>query len=129
MFRSGRTTLIIAHRLSTIRNADKIIVLHKGGVIEDGNHDSLMHARGTYYNLVEQQNLRHIVEEEFELREHSKTISSEQNEKQKLTIKEERRSTIDSISSIISTVIDGKKMNLNNTEQDNDKELKNTTEV
>jgi ATP-binding cassette subfamily B multidrug efflux pump len=48
---AGRTTLIIAHRLSTIRDADKIIVMHKGQVQEVGSHDSLMRQRGFYFRL------------------------------------------------------------------------------
>ncbi|CAF1145696.1 unnamed protein product [Adineta ricciae] len=60
----GRTTLVIAHRLSTIRNADKIVVMHKGEVVEEGDHDLLMKAEGIYYGLVEQQNLRRAEEEE-----------------------------------------------------------------
>lgn len=48
----GRTTIIVAHRLSTIRNADKIIVLKNGEVVETGNHDTLMELKNQYYNLV-----------------------------------------------------------------------------
>jgi subfamily B ATP-binding cassette protein MsbA len=44
----GRTTLIIAHRLSTIRNADRIIVLAKGEIVEEGTHESLLEKRGEY---------------------------------------------------------------------------------
>jgi ATP-binding cassette subfamily B multidrug efflux pump len=51
----GRTSLIIAHRLSTIRNADLIIVLDKGKVIEQGDHFSLMEQKGHYFNLFEMQ--------------------------------------------------------------------------
>ncbi len=128
LLRLGRTTLIIAHRLSTIRNADKIIVMHKGEVIEEGNHNSLMHARGTYYGLVEQQNLRKA-EEEFELEEHTNIIPAEQNEKQKLPMNRDRRSTITSLTSAISAIIDGNKANLDDTEDDDNKELKKKTEV
>jgi ATP-binding cassette, subfamily B, multidrug efflux pump len=46
-----RTTIIVAHRLSTIKNADKIIVLHKGKVRETGNHEELLSKEGLYYNL------------------------------------------------------------------------------
>lgn len=47
----GRTVFVIAHRLSTVRNADEIIVLEKGTIIERGNHDALMAQRGRYYKL------------------------------------------------------------------------------
>jgi len=58
----GRTTIAIAHRLSTLRNADKLIVIDGGRVKEEGSHDELMAAKGTFYNLVEaQQALNTIV--------------------------------------------------------------------
>ncbi|PWH11971.1 MAG: ABC transporter ATP-binding protein [Anaerolineae bacterium] len=47
----GRTAFVIAHRLSTIRNADLILVLHKGEIIERGRHDDLLAQRGFYYDL------------------------------------------------------------------------------
>uniref|UniRef100_A0A182KA11 Mitochondrial potassium channel ATP-binding subunit n=1 Tax=Anopheles christyi TaxID=43041 RepID=A0A182KA11_9DIPT len=50
-----RTTLVIAHRLSTIRNADVIVVLDQGQIVEVGTHDSLIKAQGYYYELVKQQ--------------------------------------------------------------------------
>lgn len=52
---SDRTTLVIAHRLSTIRNADLILVLNKGILIESGNHHELMAKRGQYFHLNRQQ--------------------------------------------------------------------------
>jgi len=50
--KEGRTTIVIAHRLSTIRNADLIIGLEHGHVIEYGTHDDLMERKGLYYELV-----------------------------------------------------------------------------
>ena len=47
----GRTTFTIAHRLSTIRNAKLILVLTEEGIVEQGNHVSLMEAKGLYYHL------------------------------------------------------------------------------
>jgi len=47
----GRTTLVIAHRLSTIRNADRIIALVNGEIVEEGSHDTLMEKKGEYYRL------------------------------------------------------------------------------
>ena len=47
----GRTSFVIAHRLSTIKNANRIFVIDKGGIIESGSHDELMAKRGAYYEL------------------------------------------------------------------------------
>ncbi|XP_069672760.1 mitochondrial potassium channel ATP-binding subunit isoform X1 [Periplaneta americana] len=51
----GRTVLVIAHRLSTVQNADMIVVLHDGVIIEMGTHESLKIQRGLYWNLIRQQ--------------------------------------------------------------------------
>ena len=51
----GKTSFIIAHRLSTILNADKILVMKDGNVIEIGKHDELMSKKGFYYNLYNSQ--------------------------------------------------------------------------
>lgn len=46
-----RTTIVIAHRLSTIENADRIVVMDKGRIVEQGNHQELMQKHGAYYQL------------------------------------------------------------------------------
>ena len=51
----NRTSIVIAHRLSTIQNADKIIVLHRGEIVEQGKHLELLAQKGTYQKLVEMQ--------------------------------------------------------------------------
>jgi ATP-binding cassette subfamily B protein len=54
-FFKGKTVVIVAHRLSTVKHADNIIVLDKGEIIEQGNHEELTQLRGAYYNLVKNQ--------------------------------------------------------------------------
>lgn len=54
-FYEGRTVVISAHRLSTVRDADQIIVMNKGEIVERGNHESLLKKRGRYYELVKNQ--------------------------------------------------------------------------
>ena len=51
----NRTTFIIAHRLSTIKNADTIVVLDKGRIVEMGDHETLMNKRGIYFKLYQGQ--------------------------------------------------------------------------
>lgn len=54
-FYQGKTVVIVAHRLSTVRNADQIVVIDHGKVVETGNHETLAAKRGAYYNLVKNQ--------------------------------------------------------------------------
>ena len=54
-FYKGKTVVIVAHRLSTVKNADQIVVIDHGKVVEVGNHESLTAKRGAYYNLVKNQ--------------------------------------------------------------------------
>jgi ATP-binding cassette subfamily B protein len=53
--RKGRTTIVVAHRLSTIRKADRILVLHHGRAVEDGDHATLLRQDGIYRRLYELQ--------------------------------------------------------------------------
>lgn len=48
---SPRTTLVVAHRLETIKNCDKIVVLDRGGVKEEGSHSELLEMKGVYHGL------------------------------------------------------------------------------
>ena len=52
-----RTSLVIAHRLSTIQKADKIVVLKKGKIVEQGKHEELLAKKGEYFKLVTMQSL------------------------------------------------------------------------
>lgn len=54
-FYRGKTVVIVAHRLSTVQNADKIVVLDKGGIVEEGTHQELTCLKGIYYRLVKNQ--------------------------------------------------------------------------
>jgi ATP-binding cassette subfamily B protein len=54
-FYEGKTVVIVAHRLSSVKNADRIIVLEKGKIAEQGTHEELVSARGAYYTLVKNQ--------------------------------------------------------------------------
>jgi ATP-binding cassette, subfamily B, bacterial len=54
-FFEGKTVLVVAHRLSTVRNADKIVVLDGGRIVETGNHETLISRKGAYFNLIKNQ--------------------------------------------------------------------------
>lgn len=55
IFFKQKTVVVIAHRLSTVMNADQIVVLEKGKVVEQGSHTDLITQKGYYYNLVKNQ--------------------------------------------------------------------------
>ncbi|KAF0477233.1 multidrug resistance protein MDR [Gigaspora margarita] len=69
---NGRTTIVIAHRLSTIRNASKIIVMNKGVIVEAGTHKELMDKKGSYFKLVETQQ----IQQNFKNREEFNILNS-----------------------------------------------------
>ena len=52
---SGCTVFFVTHRLSTVRNADKIVMMHQGAIVEVGSHDELVAQKGRYYALLRQQ--------------------------------------------------------------------------
>ena len=54
-FFKGKTVIVVAHRLSTVKNADKIVVLHQGAIVEEGTHEQLAGKKGYYYELVKNQ--------------------------------------------------------------------------
>ena len=60
--RTGRTSFVIAHRLSTIRDADVILVMEDGRIVEQGSHDELLERRGHYFDLYQSQFAASMVE-------------------------------------------------------------------
>jgi len=68
---SRRTSFIVAHRLSTIRNADRILVIHDGEIIEQGTHEELIMRRGHYYELYTSQ---FVEEAESEILQRKKNV-------------------------------------------------------
>lgn len=55
LFFKGKTVIIVAHRLSTVKNADKIVVIEKGEIAEEGTHRALVERKGLYYALIKNQ--------------------------------------------------------------------------
>jgi subfamily B ATP-binding cassette protein MsbA len=53
----NRTTIVVAHRLSTIKNADTIVVLEKGKIVQQGNHNELIQQEGMYKQLIDMQQI------------------------------------------------------------------------
>jgi ATP-binding cassette subfamily B protein len=49
----GRTTFAVAHRLSTLRDAERLVVMEEGGIVEEGKQDEMMQRKGVFYGLVE----------------------------------------------------------------------------
>jgi hypothetical protein len=89
--------------------------MHKGKVMEEGDHESLMRARGTYYGLVEQQNLLRAEEEEqlaFERNESVTLVQAHQTEENQLDIPRRRASTIISLTPSVMAELYGKKKHL-----------------
>jgi ABC-type glutathione transport system ATPase component len=119
--------LIIAHRLSTIRNADKIIVMHTGEIVEEGDHESLMRDRGTYFSLVEQQNIRRAEEEEqlaFEQNENVELVIGHQTEETQSDYNRKRASTVVSLTPSVMAALYGKNKTTTTDEDDETAEKK-----
>ncbi|CAG8600245.1 9961_t:CDS:10, partial [Acaulospora colombiana] len=108
-----RTTIVIAHRLSTVKNADKIVVMSKGEVLEVGRHEELISRHGVYYGLVQAQELKtkHDAskselfsedEEEDDLSDGDVKITFEDEERPRMALRKmsTRASTIKSIEEI-----------------------------
>lgn len=70
----GRTTIVVSHRLSAIRDADRILFIDKGHVIEDGTHSELMAAKGRYFEMVTAGNMDEESESEEEDEEHENVV-------------------------------------------------------
>lgn len=106
---AGRTTIAIAHRLSTIKDADNIVVMSQGRIIEQGTHDDLVEKKGAYHNLVTAQNIAAVQDvprqevdlvdeyEDVPIKRHLRIVDADDLEQNRL----KRTSTIKSLSSIV----------------------------
>ncbi|KAF2756024.1 ATP-binding cassette transporter ABC4 [Pseudovirgaria hyperparasitica] len=86
----GRTTIVIAHRLSTIKNADNIVVMSRGRIVEQGLHDDLLEKKNAYYNLVEAQRIAAKTETELTEEEEDSASSTDEKEKIELNLSRSR---------------------------------------
>jgi ABC-type multidrug transport system ATPase subunit len=109
--KEGRTTIVIAHRLSTIKNADIIVGLERGNVVEYGTHNDLMQRKGLYYELVTAQSEKEKEKERDNDKEDEmdealarKAAESIKNRPRRMSIMG-RRSSIVSVKSITSDVV------------------------
>ncbi|CAF1600417.1 unnamed protein product, partial [Didymodactylos carnosus] len=102
---------------STIRNADKIVVIQKGVVVEEGDHETLMNKRGNYYALIEAQNLRRAEEE-------NESEYDEEEDEDNLHVRRERTSTVISLTPSVFTAIRGTQENDNNDKRKDSSEKK-----
>ena len=111
----------------TIQNADKIVVIDKGQVIEEGDHDSLMNARGTYYDLVEQQKWSSAKQEEqqgFEQHTSDVIMCDTLTDEHRIGLEQVQKPNISSLVPSIKASSDDKKRNQEDTEED-DVKIKN----
>ncbi|CAG8553074.1 9962_t:CDS:10, partial [Ambispora gerdemannii] len=85
---TNRTTIVVAHRLSTIKNADNIVVMSKGEIVETGKHDELIERKGMYYDLVKAQELKTQKKSEEEDDDEELSMISDLEDDTAITIEE-----------------------------------------